>query len=185
MKYFSSILLAVLIFTACAQHEQVEVNETSQMPGVEQAVAVVHSTAGNSAEGIVTFTQTEEGLRVEANISGLDTNGVHGFHIHEFGDCRADDATSAGGHYNPSDMPHAGPMDEERHVGDMGNLIANENGVAEYIYLDEKIDLGGVYSVLGLAVVVHAQEDDLESQPVGDAGGRIGCGIIGQANPDF
>ena len=175
----------MLIFTACAQQEEIEVNETNFMPAVEQAVAVVHSTAGNSAEGTVTFTQTEEGVRVEANISGLDANGTHGFHIHEFGDCRADDATSAGGHYNPMDMPHAGPMDEQRHVGDMGNLTANDNGVAEYVYLDEKIELSGVYSVLGLAVVVHAQEDDLESQPVGDAGGRIGCGIIGKANPDF
>lgn len=185
MKHLSVLVLSLLILTACVEQERTEVTVTESMPGVEMAVAVVYSTVGNSAEGTVTFTQTEEGVRVEANISGLDTNGIHGFHIHEFGDCRADDATSAGGHYNPMDMPHAGPMDEQRHVGDMGNLTANDNGVAEYVYLDEKIELSGVYSVLGLAVVVHAQEDDLESQPVGDAGGRIGCGIIGKANPDF
>lgn len=182
MKYLPITILALFLLTACVQEERTEMHEG---PVIEQAVAVVHSTEGNSAEGTVTFTQTDEGVRVEANISGLDADGTHGFHIHEYGDCRALDATSAGSHFNPKDMPHAGPMDEERHIGDMGNLTANSEGVAEYIYTDQKIDLNGVYSVLGLAVVVHAQEDDLESQPVGDAGGRIGCGIIGIANPGY
>lgn len=183
MKYLSIMILTLFLLTACAEHETSEMY--NDKPKLEKAVAVVHSTADNSAEGVVTFTRVDEGVRIEANISGLDANGTHGFHVHEFGDCRADDATSAGSHFNPKDMPHAGPMDEERHIGDLGNLTANENGVAEYIYIDEKVELNGVYSVLGLAVVVHAQEDDLESQPVGDAGGRIGCGIIGKANPDF
>jgi superoxide dismutase, Cu-Zn family len=185
MKYLFAFLLALFLFTACTDHEMTDMDMAYEYPIHEKVTAVVHSTEGNEAEGVVTFTQTEEGVRVHANISGLDANGTHGFHIHEYGDCRASDATSAGGHYNPTGMPHAGPMDSERHMGDMGNLQANEEGVAVYEYIDEKIELSGVYSILGLAVVVHEQRDDLESQPVGDAGGRIGCGIIGIANPDY
>src|SRR5690625_8026333 len=78
---------------------------------IEMATAVIHPTEGNSAEGVITFTQTNEGIRVEANISGLSADALHGFHIHEYGDCRADDGTSAGGHYNPQGMDHGAPTE--------------------------------------------------------------------------
>lgn len=183
MKYLSTLLLAFLVFTACTEQESVEVEYRTVT--VDEAVAVVHATEGNDTEGTVQFTQTEEGVHVQGTISGLEADARHGFHIHEYGDCRASDGTSAGGHFNPHDVEHGGPMDEERHVGDLGNLESNSDGVAEVDYMDPKIQLGGMNSIVGLAVIVHAQGDDLESQPTGDAGARIGCGIIGKANPDY
>jgi superoxide dismutase, Cu-Zn family len=185
MKYLSLILLLLTFFLSCTEHENQDMQINRESPSVEKAVTVIHPTEGNTASGVVTFTQTNDGVRVQATISGLESNGMHGFHIHEYGDCRASDATSAGSHYNPTGMSHGGPTDDERHMGDLGNLPANEDGVAELEYTDSKIELSGGNSVLGLAVIVHAQRDDLVSQPVGDAGGRIGCGIIGKANPDY
>jgi superoxide dismutase, Cu-Zn family len=186
MKFLTlpAFLFSLLILASCADHEVTDRHMDIDMPTWDILVAVVHPTEGNEAAGTVTFTQTDTGVRVQANISGLDSGGTHGFHIHEYGDCRAPDAMSAGGHFNPTDMPHGGPMDDERHMGDMGNLEADENGVAVLDYIDEKIELGGPNSILGFGVVVHERRDDLESQPVGDAGGRISCGVIGVANPE-
>lgn len=185
MKYLAIPVFLFFFAMACTEPETSEHQMSYEDSDLNQLVAVINPTEGHEAHGVVMFTQADEGVRVQANISGLDSDGVHGFHVHEFGDCRADDALSAGGHYNPTGMDHGGPMDENRHMGDMGNLESDSDGVAELDYIDEKIDLSGVNSVLGLAVIVHEQRDDLESQPVGDAGGRIGCGIIGIANPDF
>ncbi len=185
MRYLIWIILSMVLFMACEEQEMQDEEVTYQGVEIEKAVAVIHPTDGNSASGVVTFTQTDDGVRIQANVSGLDAESLHGFHIHEYGDCRASDATSAGGHYDPTDMPHGAPVDEERHMGDLGNLPANEDGVAELDYIDPKVELSGRHSVLGLAVIVHAQRDDLVSQPVGDAGARIGCGIIGKANPDY
>ena len=83
-------------------------------------MAELHPTAGNKVSGTVTFTEEADGVRVQANITGL-TPGEHGFHVHEFGDCSAPDLASAGGHFNPTNKPHGGPDAAERHVGDMGS----------------------------------------------------------------
>jgi Cu-Zn family superoxide dismutase len=127
--------------------------------------------------GTVNFIRDGDGLRVEADIIGL-TPGSHGFHIHEKGDCSAVDASSAGGHFNPTGMPHSGPGDHQRHVGDFGNLEAKEGGKAHFsrIFPDLKVD--GETSIIGKAVIVHAKADDLKTQPSGDAGGRVACGVI-------
>ncbi|PWN05474.1 superoxide dismutase family protein [Rhodohalobacter mucosus] len=152
---------------------------------IEKAVAVIYPTEGNDIEGMVTFTQTEDGVRVQATVSGLVEQSLHGFHIHQYGDCRASDGTSAAGHFNPMDMPHGSPTDDDRHVGDLGNLPTNEEGVAEIDYTDDVVELNGPNSILGRGVIVHAGQDDLETQPTGAAGARLGCGVIGVANPDY
>ncbi|MFQ6115445.1 MAG: superoxide dismutase family protein [bacterium] len=149
-------------------------------PSVTKAIAVLHPTAGNEAHGIVTFTKEEGGIRVVARVERL-TPGKHGFHIHEYGDCSASDGTSAGGHFNPANMPHAGQTDAERHVGDLGNITADESGSATLDWLDTHLALAGPNSIIGRGVIVHAQEDDLTSQPTGNAGARIACGVIGIA----
>ncbi|MFW6371606.1 MAG: superoxide dismutase family protein, partial [Bacteroidota bacterium] len=141
---------------------------------------VLHPTEGNNVSGTVTFTRNGSSIKVVAEIEGL-TPGLHGFHIHEYGDCSAPDATSAGGHFNPDDSDHGGPNDEERHVGDLGNIEAGEDGRARLELTDTVISFTGPNSVIGRAVVVHEKEDDLTSQPTGDAGGRLACGIIGVA----
>jgi len=146
-----------------------------------KAIAVLHPTAGSNVAGTVTFTEVADGVQVQANISGL-TPGMHGFHIHEFGDCSAPDLTSAGGHFNPTNKPHAGPEMAERHVGDMGNIEADASGTAKLDYVDHDMSLtNDKLSIIGRSVVVHAKADDLKTQPAGDSGARIACGVIGRA----
>jgi len=143
----------------------------------KRASAVLSPTEGSSVEGRVVFIREEEGVRIVAEVTGL-TPGKHGFHIHEYGDCSAPDASSAGGHFNPHGKPHAGPDDPERHAGDMGNLEADESGYAAYEAVNSLIELSGPNSIIGKSVIVHEKEDDLKSQPTGDAGSRQACGKI-------
>ena len=143
-----------------------------------RAVAILHPTAGNNARGTVWFTRVADGVQIEADVQGL-APGKHGFHIHELGNCSAADATSAGGHYNPDGHPHAGPEQKNRHMGDLGNIEADSNGWAHYDRLDDYIVLNGAKSIIGRAVIIHAGEDNLKSQPTGDAGSRVACGVIG------
>jgi superoxide dismutase, Cu-Zn family len=148
---------------------------------VQKAIAVMVPTAGSKVSGTVTFTAAGDDVRVVADLSGL-TPGKHGFHIHEFGDCSDPKAESAGGHYNPSKHPHAGHDATDRHVGDMGNIEADASGKARLdltlkdVSLDDDDD-----GIVGRAVIVHEKADDLKTQPTGDAGGRLACGVIGVA----
>ena len=177
MKSFtlSLITLLCLSFAALAQTPE------PKSPGPLKAIAVLHPTAGNKAGGTVTFTEEADGVRVQADITGL-TPGKHGFHVHEFGDCSAADLASAGGHFNPTSKPHAGPDAAARHVGDMGNVEADASGAAKLDYVDHEISLtNDQRSVIGRSVIVHAKADDLKSQPAGDSGARIACGVIGLA----
>jgi superoxide dismutase, Cu-Zn family len=144
-----------------------------------KAIAVLHPTAGNKVVGTVTFTQVTGGVQVHADITGL-TPGKHGFHVHEFGDCSAADASSAGGHFNPTKKPHAGPDAAERHEGDMGNIEADASGNAKLDYVDDQMSLTNhEKSVIGRSVVMHAKPDDLKTQPSGNSGARVACGVIG------
>jgi Cu-Zn family superoxide dismutase len=129
---------------------------------------------------MVAFTKMENGIQVVAHVEGL-TPGDHGFHIHEYGDCSAPDATSAGGHFAPLGKPHGAPTSTDRHVGDLGNITAGEDGAAHLEWLDTHLAFSGPQSILGRAVIVHADPDDLTSQPTGNAGGRVACGVIGIA----
>jgi Cu-Zn family superoxide dismutase len=149
---------------------------------VTKAVATLSPTQGNNVSGVVTFTKVDGGVKIVADVSGL-TPGQHGFHIHEFGDCSAPDAASAGGHFNPMHRQHGGPDSEMRHAGDFGNLDADASGKAHYERLDKVISLDGPESIIGHAVIVHAKADDLKSQPSGNAGARVACGVIGVAKP--
>lgn len=150
---------------------------------VTHAVAVISPTKGNEVRGTVKFEQMADGVRVTATLKGLSP-GKHAIHVHEFGDLSAPDATSAGGHFNPGDHAHAGPDTKKRHAGDMGNLTADDDGNATWSFTAKNFSLAGKHSVLGRAVIIHAGADDLESQPSGDAGGRVGGGVIGRANKE-
>jgi len=142
---------------------------------------VLRPTEGNKVGGIVRFTEVADGVQVQAEITGL-TPGKHGFHVHEFGDCSAADLASAGAHFNPTNKPHGGPDTAERHVGDMGNVEADASGTAKLDYVDHDISLtNDQRSVIGRSAVVHAKPDDLKTQPAGDSGARIACGVIGIA----
>jgi Cu-Zn family superoxide dismutase len=146
---------------------------------ITKAVAVIHPASGSKVSGTVTFTKTTGGVKVEAKIKGL-APGKHGFHIHEFGDATSPDAKSAGSHFNPKGHPHAGPG-MQRHVGDLGNIEADGEGNAAYDKIDSQLMFHGESNIIGRAVIVHEKADDLKTQPTGDAGGRVGIGVIGVA----
>ncbi|MDX1636706.1 MAG: superoxide dismutase family protein [Balneolaceae bacterium] len=178
-----AIAIAIFIAAGCTQQQQQQTQQQQAEPETNftRAVAVVHPTEGNSVTGTVTFEQASNGVQVTANLSGLE-KGRHGFHIHQYGDCTASDGTSAGGHYNPTGNDHGAPTQDNRHMGDMGNIVADGEGNATIDYVDPMIELNGPNSIIGRGIVVHGGEDDLESQPSGAAGPRVGCGVIGIAN---
>jgi len=147
---------------------------------VTKAKAVLMSKSGSDATGVVTFTKVDGGVKVEGEVKGL-TPGMHGFHVHEYGDVASPDAMSAGGHFNPGKEPHAAPTAEKRHVGDLGNIEADAKGVAKIDITDESLSFSGSHSILGRGLIVHAKADDLKSQPAGEAGGRVAAGVIGAA----
>lgn len=183
MKFKNNLTIIVLAFAFIGGCAQQAADHDMQKPvesHITKAVAVISPTEGNNCSGTVTFTKTAKGIQVTANITGL-TPGKHGFHIHEFGDCSASDGTSTGGHFNPTMMAHGAPTDSIRHSGDFGNIVADSSGVARLNWLDPMITFDGPNSIIGHGVIVHAQQDDLTSQPTGAAGARIGCGVIGIA----
>ena len=150
---------------------------------VTYAIAMVEGLGDHKVKGKVTFTQAGDEVEIVGEFTGLQP-GKHGFHVHEFGDCSMADGKCAGGHFNPEGMPHAGPDDAKRHVGDLGNLEADGQGHATYKRTDSMIKLNGPHSIIGRALIVHAKPDDFKTQqPPGNAGDRIGCGVIGIGDP--
>ncbi|MEX0771565.1 MAG: superoxide dismutase family protein [Balneolales bacterium] len=183
-KYILTLLVLPIILISCTQETNTD-NSTAEVSAVhDELIAVIHPTEGNEINGTVTFTREGDGVTVDATVSGLEPDSNHGFHIHEFGDCSADDGTSAGGHYSPENMPHGAPDDMERHMGDLGNLGSDQNGIATVNFTDSVLELQGESGILGRGVIVHAGEDDLETQPTGDAGARLGCAVIGVAQAE-
>lgn len=147
----------------------------------ERAVVELEPTEGHAVVGTATFISENGSVRIEATVSGL-APGMHGIHVHENGDCSAPDASSAGGHFNPDSSSHGGPDAAQRHVGDLGNLEAGQDSTAQYTRVDDVISLSGPNSIVGKALVIHSGEDDLTSQPSGDAGERVACGVIEMEN---
>lgn len=142
-----------------------------------KAEAKIQPASGSQVIGTVTFEEVNGGVKIVADIDGL-TPGKHGFHVHEHGDCSAPDASKAGAHFNPRNTRHGGPDSSERHVGDLGNVEADSKGHAHYERVDALISLKGSETIVGRTVLVHADPDDYVSQPAGNSGKRIGCGVI-------
>lgn len=166
-------LMAAILGAVTAQQE------------INDAVCVFQA---GSVSGYVKFHQElGANVTVEGNITGLP-QGQHGFHVHQNGDM-TDGCTSAGSHYNPFNKNHGAPDVQERHVGDLGNIEADESGSAVFCLTDHLLNLNGEYSIVGRSVVVHADQDDLglgghdDSLTTGHAGARIGCCVIGIAAP--
>jgi Cu-Zn family superoxide dismutase len=179
MKHSSILRLVCGVAVSAAV---ASISATAYAGDTTKAVAVLHPASGSNVMGTVTFTASGDSGKVVADITGL-APGKHGFHIHEFGDCSAPDATSAGGHFNPTKHQHGAPDATDRHAGDLGNIEADASGKAHLEMTDKVMKLSGDDSIVGHAVIVHEKVDDLKTQPTGNAGGRVACGVIGIAKP--
>jgi Cu-Zn family superoxide dismutase len=160
-------LLVILSFASCR----------SAKPG-PMAMAMLHPTSGSAAVGMVHFQQNADGsVEVKVDMTGV-TPGVHGFHVHDKGDC-GDNGNAAGGHFNPTAMPHGAPDAVSHHAGDFGNVTADAKGEIHASFTTHSVTVSpGERSVIGHAVILHANPDDLTSQPAGNAGPRIACGVV-------
>lgn len=167
LAVFCSIAAAVLL-TACGT-----------MVGTgPKAVATLEPTKGNTAAGTVTFQQDGDRVLVTAKVTGLTPNSEHGFHAHEKGDCSSGDGMSTAGHFNPDGKPH-GPQAADHHAGDMPALKADANGVAQASFELTGVTIGsGTMNLVGRGLIVHASPDDFKTQPTGNSGARIACGVI-------
>ena len=150
----------------------------SMSPRGPQGLATLDPTSGNTASGTVRFEQRGDDVQVTAQVSGLKPNQEHGFHAHEKGDCSSGDGMSAGGHFNPSGKPH-GTQDGDHHAGDLPALKADASGRATATFVLHGVSLGsGPADLLGRGLIVHAAPDDYKTQPTGNSGARIACGVI-------
>jgi len=167
MKKLSVLAVSVLLLAAaCA---------STMRP---TASATLAPTAGNTAAGTVRFVQLADGaVEVSVDLTGVPP-GVHGFHVHDKGDC-GDNGNAAGGHFNPTASPHGTPATDPHHAGDFGNVTADDRGVVNTKFTTRSVTVeAGANSAVGHAVILHANPDDLTTQPTGNAGGRIACGVV-------
>jgi superoxide dismutase, Cu-Zn family len=196
------VLILVIALTGCPDRQETEAVQPVQDEPVHvdpsaftsvedvlgafpeaDAAALIQPVGDGTVRGYVIFQEVDGDLQMTANVAGLPP-GRRGFHVHEHGSCEpgpdGDPAGAAGGHFAPLGRPHGGPHDppEERHVGDLGNLVVDQDGTARVTFVDPIVTLEGETGIVGRAVVIHAGEDDLVTQPAGDSGPRIGCGII-------
>jgi len=169
MKTIIGAVVSAVLLAAC-----------QSMPTEEpRANAQLQPTKGNKTFGEATFEQVGDKVRVVIFVQGLKPGQEHGLHIHEAGDCSSGDGMSAKGHFNPLGKPHGHPSSMERHAGDLPALKANKEGRANVqITLDVITVTPGPTSVIGRGLIVHADPDDYKTQPTGNAGARIACGVI-------
>ena len=184
----TATLFAAASFLALAGCTQMDAHSGSTAinpwANISEAVAVIKPTAGNKCEGVVHFVTEAGGVHVKGSISNLEPNSEHAFHIHELGDISGADGMSTGGHYNPEGHKHGGPHDAMHHAGDFGNVKADAGGVAHIDFVVSDISVSGDKNpIVGRGLILHAKADDLKTQPTGNAGGRIGAGVIGVAKP--
>jgi Cu-Zn family superoxide dismutase len=170
MKSSIAAALAAALLLGCAR-------DRPQEPLV--ATAALQPTTGSKAFGEATFEQEGSGVHVLVNAQGLKPGQEHGFHIHEAGDCSSGDGMSAKGHFNPQGKPHGNPASGEHHAGDLPALKADEHGHAKLDAVVQGITVApGPNSIVGRGLIIHADPDDYTTQPTGNSGSRIACGVI-------
>ena len=186
-----ALLIPLAVLAACSRAETptVEAPATTaatppaaepSAPQPVTATAKLAGASGSSVAGELQFTATEGGVAITGQITGLAPGTEHGFHVHETGDCSAPDAKSAGGHFNPANVAHGGPTSDVRHLGDIPNIQSDSTGhvTVSATIAGATLRDGAADDLVGKAVIVHAKRDDYLTQPSGDSGDRIACGVI-------
>ena len=168
-----------LLLAACASAPKSRA-PAPEVSTLARAEVVMTPASASLVSGSLVVTAVEGGVRITGELGSLQRAGTHAIHIHEKGDCSAVDATSAGPHFNPDAQPHGRVGAGPHHGGDMDNIVADARGVARVNVQARGVTLGGGgrTDILGRAVIVHAMADDYSTQPAGNAGARVACGII-------
>lgn len=194
MKLRYAVMLTALLPMACAttgsnnaertpaeETQQGQTQEGSEQMGASTARATLEPRSDSNVTGTAEFVRRDDGqIELTLRIEGA-TPGTHASHLHEFGDCSAPDASSAGSHWNPTTHPHGEWGDDGgHHLGDLGNIEVGEDGTGELTMTTDRweIGTGGMADIVGTAVIVHTSADDFETQPTGNAGGREACGVV-------
>ncbi len=165
---FAAPFAAALLAAACA----------TQPPG-PMASAQLAATSGNAVSGSVQFAQRGDKVMVSGEVRGLKPNGEHGFHVHEKGDCSSGDGMSTGGHFNPDAKAHGAHDNSEHHAGDLPSLKADASGIARFNFESATVSVGsGRADVIGRGLIVHRDPDDFKTQPTGNSGPRLACGVV-------
>jgi len=153
-----------------------------QVHGAQSATATLESADDPKLSGTVTFTQLEDAVRMVVDVAGVSDAGPHGIHLHENGKCEHGPAgkhySSAGGHFNPTGVPHACRESTTHHAGDFGNIEIQADGTGHLVVVTSMLSLGGPNSPIGKAVILHTGGDDCKTQPTGNSGGRLACGLV-------
>lgn len=172
--------LGVIALAACSSTPKAPPAPPAPASTAQQATAVLASASGSRVSGKLTLAPMGDGVHITGEVGGLAPNGQFGFHVHEKGDCSAVDATSAGGHFNPVASAHGRAGSDIHHAGDMDNIASDASGVAKVNVHLRGTTLGGGAGndIADRAVVVHANPDDYSTQPAGNAGARVACGVI-------
>jgi Cu-Zn family superoxide dismutase len=200
MKNFVSFVAVGLLLAACGRKEDAapmtdapapagdgpavatstEPSTTSSAEATAGAAVQLSPTQGNTANGGLKLTAAGTGVKMSGMLQGLKPDSEFGIHFHEKGDCSAPDATSAGAHFNPTNQQHGNPQAQPHHAGDMLNVKSDAQGVAEVSIDNPDVSLqtGQPNDIIGKALVLHAKPDDYKTQPSGDSGDRIACGVV-------
>jgi len=189
-KNWLSLCVVPVLLAGCGQRDKpaetnapgttaAAANATAPPPGAGNSVQLA-PTQGHNASGTLALAAEGDSVRLTGTLQGLSPNGKFGFHIHEKGDCSAPDASSAGAHFNPANMPHGDPQALAHHAGDMLNAESDSQGAArvDAIAYGASLGSGQPNDVRGKAIVLHEKADDYSTQPSGDSGARIACGVI-------
>jgi Cu-Zn family superoxide dismutase len=181
LRTVACALLALFVPAACGGSPPPPPEASSTAADATSAAGVdvpLLAKSGSQLSGSATFSPVPGGVRVTVRVAGAPPGKV-ATHVHEIGDCSAPDAASAGGHFNPTQKPHGLPPSADRHLGDLGNIDVKPDGTGttDIVVMDATLNDGAPNSYLGRSIIVHAKLDD-GGQPVGNADGRIGCGVI-------
>lgn len=169
MRYFFIFILAL----SCASREEKEQKLSEISP--KRAVSDLHSSKNKNLKGNISIEEKGGGLIFKADVKGLKPNAKHGFHIHEKGICEGPDYKSAGAHLNPHKTKHGDPKSSHKHLGDLGNIQTDQTGSSKTVITIENVTLD---EISGKSVLIHESMDDLKTDPSGNSGGRIACGLI-------